>query len=1052
MSTLRGTRPAVGLVLALFTFSGSSALVYELVWARRLHLVLGSSTEAVTAVLVAYMAGLALGSALLGRLAERSRRPLALYGALELAIGLSALALPWALHLLDAVYASHYERLSTSPALLHGTRFLSSLAVLLVPTALMGGTLPALARELVRDRADSTSTPQMLGWLYALNTLGAAAGAFLVGFSLLYIWGIRTTTWVAAGINLGAGLAALALARSAPPAAAADPAGATDAPPPRIALAARLALFLGGIAALAYEVAWTRALVLVVGSTTQGFATILITFLLGIGLGSLLTPRLSRGRSRERLARLLFAVHLGIGAASLLLSQIYDRLPALVLAGMRASPQAWAAAPLVFLTAGIVLLVPTLGMGIAFPLGAGLVSSRAVGREVGGAYALTTVGNILGALGAGIVLVPLVGTQRTLEIAAVLSLIAGLAGLALARLAPVRTLVLAVALVALAVPFLPRWNRYLMASGVWYYPEYYEQGAGLLPQALRWRLSYFQEGRDMLVTVNHNETNVTLAVNGKVDASLADAGTQLLLAYLPGLLHPAPKKALVVGFGSGATAAALLKVPGVENVTTIEIEPAVLGAAPEFDALNHGALEDPRHHLVLDDARAFYAGTSQRFDVLVSEPSNPLATGVSNLFTAEAFRLARGSLAPGGVMCQWLQGYRISPDTVAMVVRSFAEVFPEVTIWNLEEDFFLVGSDRPLRFDAARIDAALARGPAMAEDLRRHLGLTRGAGLLAYLAVGPEAARAFAAGALVHSDDRPLLERVIRRPYRGDASNPAFVRGFEPRPRLSWLGHAPDPGETLAFARALLAAHLRDEATAAALSVLAPNPAPNPGDAAEAETLAGDAAREAGNANRALEHYVRALEKDPAHPGAALGMAHLLADRGRRDQALEALARARPSPPFAAEIGRLKAELLERLGRPAESLQVWRQWLFAAPSRESYLANEAAGRMALAQGNLANARLHLERALFLNPDDGRAKSLLGTVLAAQGEIEKSLNVFRDAVRTTPDDVPTRLRYLGLLLATKQPDLAAEVAQEGLAYAPGNLDLLRVMRRIGRRVF
>src|SRR4029079_2445282 len=159
---------------------------------------------------------------------------------------------------------------------------------------------------------------------------------------------------------------------------------------------------------------------------------------------------------------------------------------------------------------------------------------------------------------------------------------------------------------------------YLMGAGVWYYPDYYQRGAGLLAQALRWRLSYFKEGRDMLVTVNHNETNVTLAVNGKVDASTGDAETQILLAYLPGLLHPAPKKALVVGFRSGATAAAILRVPGVETVTTVEIEPAVLDAAPQFESLNHGVLRDRRHHLVLDDARAFYAGTSQRFDVIIS--------------------------------------------------------------------------------------------------------------------------------------------------------------------------------------------------------------------------------------------------------------------------------------------------------------------------------------------------------------------------------------------------------------------------------------------------
>ena len=417
----------------------------------------------------------------------------------------------------------------------------------------------------------------------------------------------------------------------------------------------------------------------------------------------------------------------------------------------------------------LTMFVPTVCMGFLFPalLGAGNGPGPVEGRTVGRYTAVNTLGAIAGVLVSGFVLIPVIGIELTLCITVLLYLLAALTALYVSR-EPWRKagFILAPALVGAALFFYPKWEPGLLSSGTFFYSGEFRNVrdfSGFREHTRRYEVLMYKDGASSTVTVLQNRAGIKfLRVNGKTDASNAkkDMATQLLLAYLPMALFPGdPQNALVVGLGSGVSAGALAQMPGMQRVDCVEIEPEVARAASFFSEINHGVLEQPQFNLILTDARHLLTGSKQTYDLIVSEPSNPWMSGIASLYTKEAFELVKSRLSGNGLFCQWIHGYAMSEADFKLVLNTFASVFPDMMLFTpAGSDYLIIGSQRRIETDYKRVGDAIAASPAMARDLRL-IGLGHPFAFLAATFIfDDKAAREYAAGAPVHTDDRMTLE------------------------------------------------------------------------------------------------------------------------------------------------------------------------------------------------------------------------------------------------------------------------------------------------------
>jgi predicted membrane-bound spermidine synthase len=810
----------------LFFLSGATGLVYELLWIRLLYQSFGSTIQSVTTVVAAYMGGLGLGAWLLGRRGDRHPRPAALYGWLEVAIGVFGLLSPFVLALAHRVYVSAAVTLELGGGVSVALRFTLAALVLLVPTTLMGGTLPILTRAFMGTARDRLKPS--LGLLYGANTLGAVAGTALAGFFLIEYVGIRASIWATAVVNLGLGGAALVLARALEPVPPVPVPAVADGPvtpgaEPDHTLR-RVALALLGVtafAALLDEIAWTRVLVMIVGGSTYAFTLVLLVFLLGIGLGSALVAR--RGASASETAADA-AVAQGVAAAgAALLFAFFNLLPRYIIAVFQAqSLGAIERLVALGLVVGGVVLVPSIGMGMTFPLLADLVarSGSARGEDVGRAYAMNTVGSIAGAVLTGFVFVVTLGTDLTLRLGLVVSAVAalGLAALAARGVAEgsaehrrLRVRVLGAGALAsaglVAALAAPRWSTRLIDLGPSIYGrEPMDRAAvdAFLAHRGHRQLAY-REGWNATVSAwQSGPGRTTLKVNGKADASdHGDMDTQILLALAPVAARPRPASALVIGYGSGVTARVLTDVPGMARVRVLEIEPAVLAMSRFFEHVNDTVLARPGVSVVVDDARSALQIDRAHYDVIVSEPSNIWQAGVATLYTPEFYRIVRRRLADDGVFCQWVQLYQVPVPVVAGVVRNIRTVFPHVEAWfSSPGDVMILGSPKPLAYDRAWLEQLVGPRGALGDLAREYLAVDApdhyfGHLLLDSLAV----ARLVERATTVHRDDRPQLEFVAARAFL----DPGTTVVFEPLVAIAAAGPAAVHGWPLVFARALTA-------------------------------------------------------------------------------------------------------------------------------------------------------------------------------------------------------------------------------------------------------
>jgi spermidine synthase len=749
--------PASALAVAFF-LSGAAGLVHEVVWTRLLGHVFGVTEMAIATVLAAFMGGLAIGSLAAGRRAERMADPRRTYALLEIGIGLAAIVLPLLLDLVAPLYAWLWRQTHVSFALLSVLRLLLAGALLLPPTVMMGATLPLLSDHLAR-REGRRAAPE---WLYTVNLLGAVLGVALAGYVLMPAVGIWGTIVAGAALNIGIGVWVLRLPVSP---AHADAAPSALAPPPREGGLLLAVAFLSGLLSLATQVAWTRVLALIVGSTTYAFTSVLLVYLIALGAGSAWASR--RSARRPDVTPDVAALELGTALLTLVAIALVNSLPYFYLRLYDVwSPQLPGGAILRGVTTALVALFPSVACaGTILPLAlVGLRPRDAAGTApaVGRVYAVNTVGAIVGSLLTGFVLIPTLGTQTTLLGVAAVSGATGLVvALRAAGPAWIRPLAFGgAALVVVGIVFRPAWNYADLHTGVAEPGRLPEDAAihGLSDPAEK--VLYVREGPTASVYVSElPDKSRVLIINARTNASddPGDMATQVTLAHVPLLLAKHPEKVFVVGWGSGVTIGSVAQEP-VESITAVEIEPAVVEGSAFFRHVNHDPLSDARVHLHVDDARHILLATEDVYDVIISEPPHPWVAGVSNLFTRDFYRLAERRLARDGVFVQWLQTYQISLETYRAVLATFQSVFPEVMVFHPPggTDTILVGTREPLRFDLKTLDERWAF-PATRADLAR-VHVERPEHLLACVLLGPDGVRELAKDAQINTDNNMYVE------------------------------------------------------------------------------------------------------------------------------------------------------------------------------------------------------------------------------------------------------------------------------------------------------
>jgi spermidine synthase len=885
--------------LSVFAFvSGAAGLVYQSLWLRSFGLVFGNTTDAVAAVLATFMGGLALGSAVAGR--RRAVHPLAAYAWCELGIGAAALLTIPLLRLL--------------PALAGGSggfaRAAGSALVVLPATLLMGATIPLLVAE--RARAQP-GFPASFGRLYRVNTVGAAFGVLAGGFVLVPALGTTVTLALAALANVVIGLAARRAAGESAPIEAAGP--PPERAPSAIAgasLPLALAL-LSGFASFALEVIWTRAFALVIGSSVYAFDAMLLAFLCGLALGAWVFERMGARVKRPAVAAGI--VYVAVGVLGALTTAAVGWLPIAFLALMGALPMTFAAHQTAAFALCFAAMLPvTAALGFAFPLLSRMVDD-APQRAAGRLYAWNTAGAILGAVAAAVVLVPRLGLQRSATAAAGVALLAGLLA-AFRDARPALRWIPALAgavVVALLVPRWQPWNRLVAASGVYKYGLEWKDtfaSATELPERLARdrEILFYEEGKEAVVAVTQSRASGRrfLSINGKTDAGSGaqDVLTQKFLGHVPLLLHPRPRTVLVIGWGAGATAAATALHP-VESIECVEIEPATWRAAPLFDGLNGKVRNDPRFRLVVGDGRNHLLSARGRYDVVISEPSNPWITGVSNLFTREFLETARGRLAEGGVFGQWFHYYNLREEDVKVEVRTFLSVFPHASLWlvppigmgeaapQLAADLLLVGSATPHTLDHPRLRAALAG--AVGEDLRATGALGTEAAVLASYGMGRADLERWAGPGVLNTDAFPHLE--FQAPRSNVMPRDELVKqtialfealggtSAEILPPLSHSALAAGGGAGLASAyEALATEHARllrpERARLALVAAVAADPR-----SASAQAALGDLLIARGRAPEAEPHLRAAVELDPGDFDSSNALAGLYLEQREMDKA-----------------------------------------------------------------------------------------------------------------------------------------------------------------------
>jgi len=963
----------------LFFLSGSAGLIYQVVWSRLFNQVFGVSVYAVATVLATYLGGLALGSFVLGKAADRSRNPIRFYALLEIGIGLTGLLGVYLTGILEPLHIAAANHFPSNSALLVIVRVLLAALVILPPTFLMGGTLPVITRGLVSGIG---GLGRRLSFLYALNTLGAVVGSLCAGFVLIRSIGLHPTLWAAATINLAVGGTAWIIAKTQPlglPAASEKRPERLHIPAAGIGLL--IVMALSGFVSLSLEVLWTRLLVLIVGSSTYAFVTMLVSFLIGITLGSFLA-RLFVDRAKS-LPSVFGWIQIGIGAGTLAALPIFRHVN-FGEAQYRLDTYAGGSLNLLAIRFGIsvlLMLVPTTLIGMTFPIAGKLYAREIdkVGGQIGTVYGANVAGNILGSVASAFIILPVLGLQKGIASLALFSLACAAWALRpwriarsyrwndLARHAPLALLALAVVLL-LAHPTVP---------------------FAMMGEARGDPVLYYKEGNAGTVKVLQRAQDASRRLMAVDGVKIGESGggvdqKQEALAHFPFLIATHPlRRVLSIGLGSGILIGEVAKHPEVERADCVELSASVIEGSRAFDSMNDRMAENPRVRVIHDDGAIFLRRTRDIYDAVISDgKSRTTHAGNSLFYSWDYYHFCSEHMDPAGIMIQWMP-LDLAPRELRTVARTFLAVFPYSYLWwGPPESSFLVGSKQPISLDFAHIDRLIG-DPSFA-DLRRY-GWADAYDLAGMFVADRSAMGPWLAGEkTINTLERPVLEFYSLRDYAissdlRQAENLTAIAAMDGSPSFSITLIGADLTRVRKYSQAAgdlarcfssmarqggATANSQFSCVESAMRA-APDMAILRWAAADKYFNLGLSAQGAGQAEVATSSYRRAVDLNPLHYEACSNLGVVLASTGRMDEAAR----------WFTEAIRLNPGL-----QPAHT---------------------SLGQVLISQGKIADACEQFRMAAQIAPLLPEAQTDLGAGLVLTGRVEEGFGHFEEAARLSP---------------------------------------------------
>lgn len=777
MRLMQNSRNALIKMIYLFFFlSGFCGLIYQVLWAKYFGNIFGSSAYAHTTVLATFMGGLALGNLVLGRFADRTKvNLLYLYGLVEIGIGLYCCIYPNIVLGIEQIYRTvggQLNLVSINKGLLVLQFFLSSVSII-IPTFLMGGTLPIMTKFITQTRHELLNR---ISTLYFINSVGAVLGSLICGFYCIRLWGLDSSIEFAAIINMVIGLISLGIAKrlNEQPIKNSDTNLNSKAFNSEYSELQQRILFisigLSGFASMLYEIMWIRTLIQFMGSSVYSFSIVVAAFIMGISLGSAFLIN-----KQERLENLYFFygfVQIMIALTMYFcVSNINFYTEWIWTIQQIFQPKAFVYPIFLFMNfLGVfaMLIIPTFFIGMTLPLVSSICTQdlRILGRGVGGVFSSNTIGCLLGTVVSGLIFLPYLGTEKSFLIGVIINWFIGIVVFLSLKKTEFRKWALASIVVLLFFHIfypihinkslsLKSMFRIRNADGNLSFQEFTKNSLK--------KILFFKEDLDanvaIALTVEKGVEYTSLYINGKPDASdREDMPTQLLIGHIPGLLHTNPKKVLVIGFGSGVTVGALTRHPSIERIDCLEISPAVIEAGKFFSHVNEQCLLNKKVHIIIDDAKNFLTLNKEKYDVIISEPTNPWTAGTASLMTIEAFENMKKSLNENGIILQWFHTYEMSNDIFSILGATFTKAFKFVSVWKpAGGDCFFVGSLKPLNINFEQMKERMAL-PEVRESLKR-IKIEDIYSILSTQIMSEKNTRnVFYQSALINSNQHPLIE------------------------------------------------------------------------------------------------------------------------------------------------------------------------------------------------------------------------------------------------------------------------------------------------------